>query len=276
MANSSDLIIFAEPDHGQSRDSLMQGAGLQTASVSSSPALNALLDDVWNTGLVVLDMRIADADILQRLQSPDAPPALFLAPRDDWQLDAISLAPNVVDYHDLPVTPQRLREIILDQFPAAAPAGVADFSDRDSARLNALGRDVERIARALSDIASEADAETASNSVTAPVVRSIIKRRRDRERYFPAELFGDPAWDMMLDLIAAELEGRSVSVSSLCIAAAVPTTTALRWIRNLCDARVFERNIDPEDARRGIISLSPTTTELMLAYLASVRAAAVV
>jgi len=35
----------------------------------------------------------------------------------------------------------------------------------------------------------------------------------------------DPAWDMLLDLTAARAESRAVSVSSLCIAAGVPTTT---------------------------------------------------
>ena len=76
---------------------------------------------------------------------------------------------------------------------------------------------------------------------------------------------------MLLDLSAARLERRSVSVSSLCIAAAVPTTTALRWIRNLCDVGMFERTTDPDDLRRGIISLSDATAERMLAYLAAIR-----
>src|SRR3546814_1843272 len=42
----------------------------------------------------------------------------------------------------------------------------------------------------------------------------------------------DPAWDMLLDLyLAAERNTRPVSISSLCIASAVPATTALRWIK---------------------------------------------
>jgi hypothetical protein len=41
------------------------------------------------------------------------------------------------------------------------------------------------------------------------------------------DLFADPGWDILLDLYAARQEGKQVSVSSLCIAAAVPPTTAL-------------------------------------------------
>src|SRR3546814_5849017 len=55
-------------------------------------------------------------------------------------------------------------------------------------------------------------------------VRALIRARRMRDQFFRSELFADPAWDMLLDLMAARLEHKRVSVSSLCIAAAVPVT----------------------------------------------------
>ena len=58
------------------------------------------------------------------------------------------------------------------------------------------------------------------------MVRQLIANRQARARLFDAELFGDPAWDMLLDLTAAHGEGAQVSVTSLCIAASVPATTA--------------------------------------------------
>ena len=58
--------------------------------------------------------------------------------------------------------------------------------------------------------------------------RKVIRTRRLRANYFSEELFADPAWDMMLDLLQAEIAQLRVLVSSLCIAAAVPATTALR------------------------------------------------
>jgi hypothetical protein len=42
-----------------------------------------------------------------------------------------------------------------------------------------------------------------------------------RARFFQEELFADPAWDMLLDLLQAEIAQHRVPVSSLCIAAAV-------------------------------------------------------
>lgn len=98
--------------------------------------------------------------------------------------------------------------------------------------------------------------ENPAHLVRAAGVRERIRQRRLRESLFSADLFADPAWDMLLDLYAAELEGREVSVSSLCIAAAVPTTTALRWIKLLSQRGWLARAQDPSDGRRINMHLS--------------------
>jgi len=132
-------------------------------------------------------------------------------------------------------------------------------------RLEALRQDAERVARALAELA--AGGETAGAAPARPLsamrIRAHIKARRLRERFLSADLFADPAWDMLLDLTAARLEGRQVSVSSLCIAAAVPTTTALRWIKLLIDRGMVDRMSDPSDARRAFIALAPATAAAM-------------
>jgi hypothetical protein len=53
---------------------------------------------------------------------------------------------------------------------------------------------------------------------------------------------------MLLDLLQAEIAQHRVPVSSLCIAAAVPATTALRWIKTMTDVGLFKRRADPHDA----------------------------
>src|SRR3546814_8312141 len=67
-------------------------------------------------------------------------------------------------------------------------------------------------------------------------------------------------------LMAAHLSGQRVSVSSLCIAAAVPATTALRWIRALTDHGLFLRQADPSDGRRVFIALSDKAAEAMALF----------
>lgn len=103
------------------------------------------------------------------------------------------------------------------------------------------------------------------------VVRQIISRRQARAKYFEGELFADPAWDMLLDLTAAEGEHKNVSVTSLCIAAMVPATTALRWIKQLVDCGVFQRKADPSDKRRAFIGLSDQSRAAMSRYFKEVH-----
>lgn len=107
----------------------------------------------------------------------------------------------------------------------------------------------------------------ASNSeLTAGQLREIIQLRRMRDRFFASDLFADPAWDILLDLMAARLEAKKVSVSSLCIAASVPPTTALRWITTMTDRGLLVRNQDPDDARRVFLDLSDDAAEKIAAY----------
>lgn len=106
-------------------------------------------------------------------------------------------------------------------------------------------------------------------------VRWHLRGRRLRERFIPGELFGEPAWDMLLDLYAAGLEGRLISVSSACLASAVPPTTGLRWLNKLIESGLIERSDDASDARRANVSLSETGQEAIgnwvIAFLLSQR-----
>jgi len=98
------------------------------------------------------------------------------------------------------------------------------------------------------------------------LVRTIIRQRQLRAKFFDAELFADPAWDMLLDLTAARAEHARVSVTSLCIASGVPPTTALRWIGQMSQAGLFERVEDESDRRRAFIALSARAADAMARY----------
>lgn len=98
------------------------------------------------------------------------------------------------------------------------------------------------------------------------LIRRIIRQRQLRARFFDGDLFGDPAWDMLLDLTAARAEHNRVSVTSLCIASGVPPTTALRWIGQMIDAGLLERLEDEADRRRAFVALSDKAAEAMARY----------
>ncbi|MGE3745802.1 MAG: MarR family transcriptional regulator [Sphingomonadaceae bacterium] len=147
--------------------------------------------------------------------------------------------------------------------------------DAGPIRLRQLSEEVGRIARALATLSERRrdilDDAAGREPPDAPAIRAMIRARRMRDQFFPAELFADPAWDMLLDLTAAHLERRPVAVSSLCIAAAVPPTTALRWIKTLTGLGMFVRVADPKDRRRIFIELSPEVAATMQECLSAMR-----
>lgn len=71
-----------------------------------------------------------------------------------------------------------------------------------------------------------------------------------------ADLFADPAWEILVDLYIQAAHGRPVSVSSACLASGVPPTTGLRWLNRLCQEGLVERNGDANDARRIQVTLT--------------------
>ena len=100
------------------------------------------------------------------------------------------------------------------------------------------------------------------------LVRRIIRQRQLRARFFDGDLFGDPAWDMLLDLTAARAEHTRVSVTSLCIASGVPPTTALRWIGQMTEAGLFQRVEDEADRRRAFVALTDKASDAMARFFA--------
>lgn len=97
--------------------------------------------------------------------------------------------------------------------------------------------------------------------------KAYYRKRRAREHMFGnAVLFADPAWDILIDLFIASEEGRQVSVSSACIAAAVPDSTALRWVTVLENCGLIVRTNDPFDARRIFIALTSETAAKVRTY----------
>ena len=81
------------------------------------------------------------------------------------------------------------------------------------------------------------------------VARVMYRNRRARNRHFDDSLFAEPRWDILLDLFIAGEEGRTISISSACIGAAVPHATALRHLGVMQRKGLVERRPDPRDAR---------------------------
>jgi DNA-binding MarR family transcriptional regulator len=179
---------------------------------------------------------------------------------------------------------QRAATLALALSGALEDTGVSDVGKDNAARLRQLSDEMGRIASTLARLSSGPgspavkpnDDKSAAPEIDAETVRTVIRARRLRSRFFTEELFADPAWDMLLDLLQAEIAQLRVPVSSLCIAAAVPATTALRWIKTMTEQGLFVRRADPHDGRRVFVELAPTASDAMRRYFAEVIKPAVV
>ncbi|GGC29096.1 hypothetical protein GCM10011371_15800 [Novosphingobium marinum] len=138
--------------------------------------------------------------------------------------------------------------------------------------MSSFGQQLARLVEMLETRSVEASsAERISDKDVSATLRAIIASRSLRSRFFPSQLFADPAWDILLDLTRARLDGQQVSVSSVCIAASVPMSTALRWVRQMTEAGLLRRWTDPKDRRRDLIALTDATAAHMRDYLGAVH-----
>jgi hypothetical protein len=164
---------------------------------------------------------------------------------------------------------------------------VSGVRETDSERLSRLNDELSRLVDLLARLTraeprpgpadrttgfGAAPPDAGATAIDPAEVRRVIRARRLRDKAFEAGMFEDPAWDILLDLFAASLERSEVSVSSLCIAAAVAPTTALRWVGRMTSAGLLVRQHDPFDRRRALMSLSPRSMAAMRSYVAMLRA----
>lgn len=149
--------------------------------------------------------------------------------------------------------------------PRLGNNALADRADAIRERLTSALRIVEQVTSVPASLLPD-------QPVAEKDIRAILKFRRARAQYFDDELFADPAWDMLLELYAARLGQLRMSVGALCAGAAVPATTALRWITTLESKGLIERQADPMDGRRFHLSLSDGGLEAMANYFKTVFA----
>lgn len=128
---------------------------------------------------------------------------------------------------------------------------------------------------ALTVTANENDPEVDSDPTYEKAIlrevaeRAYIERRRRNKIFDDESLFGEPAWDILLDLFIAGECGERISVTQASIGAAVPSTTGLRWICLLEQKGLLVRESDRSDARRYFLQLSPAARAKMVQYLST-------
>lgn len=100
-------------------------------------------------------------------------------------------------------------------------------------------------------------------TVTEDHILSVLAYRRGREAAFGRDLFSDPAWDLLLELYAARLAGRSVTLAELATAIDIPRSTSARWINALVERGLIITTTDSVDCTQLRLDLSPDAAARM-------------
>jgi len=256
--------------------------------LSEHDAIDLIMIEAAGAPEALVDLVFARADTMARERA-----LAVIATISPEQIDmaAEQLRGHRVQLLCCPRASERISAVALSRAQTRGATLNDAARDTEAVRLQRLNEEVARIADTLARLTRGEEEEERlpgvrdtgmgyrgpdderAGEASAREIRAVIRSRRMRAQFFAGELFADPAWDMLLDLFAAELEHRQVSVSSLCIAAAVPPTTALRWIGALHGAGLFERHADPNDRRRAYIALSQKALDGMRSYVRAVKRA---
>lgn len=100
----------------------------------------------------------------------------------------------------------------------------------------------------------------------AQVVLRIIEGRETRGSFFDSDLFADAAWDILLDLFLAQLEGRNAEIAELRFSSSIPASTARRWVDKLEKDGWLKQKADPSEPDRRWVALSGQGTRKMQAW----------
>lgn len=278
------LLVDDDKDLLSEQADLLDALGYQCRTATSAEEAKQVFSEARDINLVISDWSLPSGNGLELIKSLGEMNrngrnfvAILLTGYPSIELAVQAMQDGFVDFLSKPVTRdmyeaalKRARERLAAQAAASSESkvveSVANIQESLQALMNKLGVQEKETTTSDEDVSA---AIKNPNAVHPSVLKSIIKARRNRQKYFEGDLFSDPSWDILLELTAAHIENRQESVTSVAIAASVPASTAIRKIRELSDRGLLKRWTDPTDARRIFVALTDDAAKRMLAMLAS-------
>jgi DNA-binding MarR family transcriptional regulator len=95
----------------------------------------------------------------------------------------------------------------------------------------------------------------------------ILDLRRRRIEQFGKDMFGEPAWDILLAIYVHEHRGNCSTIAELTRVAGVAPSVALRWLNFLISEGHVERNVHPANLDAVLFQLTGNSRETLERYL---------
>lgn len=95
----------------------------------------------------------------------------------------------------------------------------------------------------------------------------LYAERRRRDEFFPAGVFGEPAWDLLLALFVAREKGVCIILSAAYRVAGVSDTTGRRLLDALEAKGLISRRRAPDSRKSRLIELTDDGRERLVGYL---------
>jgi DNA-binding MarR family transcriptional regulator len=141
---------------------------------------------------------------------------------------------------------------------------------REAARLFRLLADSNLLPNTLPAIfppVAKSGTDAADRQSLVSRARVVLNSRRIRKQYFNRDLFGEPAWEILLALFITEESAGRLSMGKLAEWIEVPLSTVVRWVKTLEEEGLIERTDHPTDRRTVFIRLREKGKKALDAYL---------
>jgi DNA-binding MarR family transcriptional regulator len=103
------------------------------------------------------------------------------------------------------------------------------------------------------------------------LARTILRSRKRRSDEFSATIFGEPAWEMLLELFVQESAGASTTTVLLHAGTKMPQSAVERWIRHLENCDLLVRRSHPVDPETEFVELTDDARQALERYLLALR-----
>jgi DNA-binding MarR family transcriptional regulator len=157
--------------------------------------------------------------------------------------------------------------VFVDDDEPASPTRVVPVSAADLAAA-------QRVMNVLAESSEGKPIQVVSGDRPRPVTHDALveaawhefERRGRRMQLLPSDMFGEPAWEMLL-ILYAEQQRTRLNIAHLSRKLDLPPSTALRWLNYLEHKALVVREPHPTDQRTATLKLTAVAIEALELYL---------